>query len=297
VSAPAVMPRSFLYVPADKPELFTKATLGGADAVIFDLEDAVPQHRKEEARAALREWLTVGRPEAVQGGVTQQLWVRVGADTMPDDLDAVVHPSLDGIMQAKSSAENLASLDAALSSRGVTGSDEWMVAVIALVEDASALEDLPAIARSPRLVSLAIGEVDLLADLRMARSSLSEPAVDSIRTRIVVASASARLQAPIAPTSTAIRQLAEFEQSTLKMRDLGFRSRTAVHPSQLPIIHRVFTPSIDDVAAARDVISRFRLASGGVATDAAGRMIDAAVIRGAEDTLARSSAVPPSETN
>ncbi|WP_104190560.1 CoA ester lyase [Cryobacterium sp. Y82] len=278
----AVLPRSFLYVPADRPELFAKACNGPADALIFDLEDAVPLGRKDEARRALRDWL------AANPTSRQQIWVRINQASIMADLQAVVSPGLTGIMQAKCSPAVLLEATAALTdlerSRGLEP-----IGIIGLVEDARSLQALDSMATNPRLVTFAIGEVDLMADLRMARTLAAEPALDSIRARFVIACAAAGLRPPLAPTSTAIRELDAFEQSSQKMLNLGFRSRTAIHPAQLAVIHAVFSPSLAELAAARDVIDRFDLAGGGVALDVAGRMIDAAVVRGAQETLSRTA--------
>ncbi len=289
-----IMPRSFLYVPADRPDLFPKAAAGIADALIFDLEDAVPSFRKQQARADLHDWLVANPPAAHGASAPQQVWVRVSAETMIDDLDAVVVPGVSGIMQAKCSQANLIRLAEELSRlENLRNLERSMIGTIGLVEDAQALQQLSTMATVDRLVTFAVGEVDLMADLRMTRSAASESALDTIRTHVVIACAAAKLSAPIAPTSTAILETREFEISSYKMRDLGFRSRTAIHPSQLAIIHHVFTPGPEAVDSARDVIERFEAAQGGVALDVDGRMIDAAVVRGARETLLRSPAAGP----
>lgn len=288
-----VLPRSFLYVPGNKPELFAKAAAGPADAVILDLEDAVPVGRKDEARRAVGAWLHTEAERRETQAVAvrvQQQWVRVAPDNLADDVRAVAGPALDGIFLAKCTAGALreaAALLADLETGGVLSAGG--VGIIGLVEDAAALVDLASITGCGRLVTLAIGEVDLMADLRMARSASTEPALDAIRSRIVLACAAAGLSAPVAPTSTAIRDLDAFEQSALKLHDLGFRSRTAVHPTQVDIINRVFTPSTQAVAAAREALSGFDDSGDGVTVDSSGRMVDAAVIRAARETVSRAS--------
>ena len=164
------------------------------------------------------------------------------------------------------------------------------IGIIGLIEDAAALAGLDDIVRSRRLVTLALGEVDLLADLRMARTPATEAALDSIRTRLVVACAAAGLSAPVAPTSTAIRDTELFLQSGRRLHDLGFRSRTAIHPSQVELIHRTFTPDEAAVAAARELLARFDGQGGGVMVDGEGRLVDAAVVRAAAETLGRAPA-------
>ena len=286
-----ILPRSFLYVPGNKPDLFAKAAAGPADAVILDLEDAVPFDQKDDAREAVRTWL-LGEGERVAvrtGTARQEQWVRVNADAFAEDLQSVASPALDGIFLAKCSQSSVQEAAKLLTALAAEGRLSRTVSIIGLIEDAAALVDLASITACEHLVTLAIGEVDLMADLRITRSESTEPALDSIRTRIVIACAAAGLSAPVSPTSTAIRDLEAFETSARKLHDLGFRSRTAVHPSQVPVINRVFTPDAAAVAAAKAVLTGFDGGGGGVIVDAEGRMVDEAVLRSARETVSRAS--------
>jgi citrate lyase subunit beta/citryl-CoA lyase len=277
-----VLPRSFLYVPGTKPELFPKAAAGPADAVVLDLEDAVPLVEKARARDDVRRWL-----EEYDGSGAQP-WARVNADALADDLDAVVRPGLVGLLLAKTSLAAVAELTALLARlEPERGLGSGSVRVVGLLEDARSLLDLPELARAPRLTTFGIGEVDLLADLRIDRTSRSTSAVEALRTQVVVHAAAAGLAAPVAPTSTDFRDLDAFAESTRLMQDLGFRSRTAIHPAQVSVINDVLSPTPDAVEAARGVVERFAAAGGGVTTDERGRLIDAAVVRQAQETLAR----------
>ena len=271
-----MLPRSFLYVPADKPPLFDKAAAGPADAIVLDLEDAVPLPAKGTARDAVRRWLEA--PSSSSGGA--EVWVRVDPRGLEADVAAVLHARLSGLLLADCSPAALAALGQLLAA--------WPeVRVVGLVESAAALLSLAEMAAHPRLTAFGIGEVDLLGDLRVARTHRTEAVVAALRTQVVVHSAAAGLEAPVAPTSTDFRDLDAFAESTRLALDLGFRSRTAIHPAQVPVIHEVLTPTAEDVAAARDVVARFEAAGGGVTTDASGRLIDAAVVRSARETLAR----------
>jgi citrate lyase subunit beta/citryl-CoA lyase len=278
------LPRSFLYVPATQPELFAKASAGPADAVVLDLEDAVPLPQKGEARTAVRQWLEQDR----EPGNAQ--WVRVNAESVVEDLSAAVRPGLSGVFLAKCSLDAMGeaadALKALENDHGIPGG---LIRVVGLLESGRGLLDLPALARTPRLTTFGIGEVDLLADLRITRSDRSAAAVDGLRSQVVLHCAAAGLAAPVAPTSTAFRDLEAFAETTRLLHDLGFRSRTAIHPAQVPVIHDVLTPSDEEVAGARDVVRRFEAAEGGVTTDEHGRLIDAAVVREARETLARSA--------
>jgi citrate lyase subunit beta/citryl-CoA lyase len=277
-----VLPRSFLYVPGTRPELFAKAAAGPADAVVLDLEDAVPLHLKAEARSAVRRWLEGG------SGAGAEQWVRVNGEAIGEDLDMVVQPGLAGLFLAKASLPTVAEVTERLDTLETTrGLPAHSVRMVGLLESARALVDLASLAAAPRMTTFGIGEVDLLADLRMSRSEGSAVAVSALRTQVVVHAAAAGLAAPVAPTSTDFRDLAAFRESSRLMHDLGFRSRTAIHPAQVPVIHEVLTPSTDVVAAARSAIQRFEAAGGGVTTDEHGRLIDVAVVREARETLAR----------
>lgn len=290
--AARVLPRSFLYVPATKPELFAKASAGPADAIVLDLEDAVPFAAKGAARDSVRSWLAKVAAEAAREDprTTADHWVRVDGQLLADDLQAAVQPSLSGLFLAKCTSESLRELAALLDrlepQRGI---QPGSVPVVGLVESAAALLDLMSMARMPRLLTFGIGETDLLADLRMTRSERSSAAVDAMRNQVVVHCAAAGLQAPVAPTSTDFRDLDLFAETSRALLDLGFRSRTAVHPRQVAVINEVFSPTAESVAAAEDVVARFEAAQGGVTTDASGRLVDAAVVRSARETLLRRS--------
>lgn len=278
-----VLPRSYLYVPANRRDLFDKGVAGAADALVLDLEDAVPVPEKDAARRELVSWLD-SRPDDAAG---PEIWVRVSPEFLADDLDAAVRPGVRGLFLAKCSTEQL---DAA-AARLATLEDQRHVSprldVVGLVETAAAVRDLAAVTAHPRLTTLGIGEVDLLGDLRMTRSARTASAIDAFRTQIVVHCAAAGLSAPVAPTSTDFRDLDAFEETTRHLLDLGFRSRTAIHPSQLDVIHTVATPSAESIEAAQAVLDQFERAEGGITLDARGRLIDAAVVREATETMGR----------
>ena len=282
-----MLPRSFLYVPATRPELFAKAAAGAADAIVLDLEDAVPLAAKPTAREAVHDWLVDGRANDA-GPRRAQAWVRVNAPSVGDDLDAVVQPGLAGLLLAECTPAVLVEAGDALAhleaQRGLAPNT---VRVVGLVESAAGMMALSTMAAHPRLTAFGIGEVDLLGDLRITRGPHSEAAVVALRTQVVLQSAASGLEAPVAPTSTDFRDLDAFAGSTRAALDLGFRSRTAIHPAQVPVIHEVLTPTEEQVEGARDVVRRFEDAGGGVTTDSSGRLIDAAVVRGARETLAR----------
>lgn len=276
------LPRSFLYVPGTRPDLFDKAFAGPADALILDLEDAVPFLDKPAAREAITAWLA---SHSTADRMTET-WVRVSAEFLADDFAAVVRPGLDGVVVAKSSPEVLTSAAAIMARLEVERSLD-LVPVVGLVETAAALRDLTSPGRPDRVMTFGIGEVDLLGDLRIRRTARNAAVIDALRLQVVQACAAAGLSAPVAPTSTDFRDLDAFETGTRRLVDLGFRSRTAIHPSQVDIINAALTPSPAELAEADNLIARFDDAQGGVAVDATGSLIDAAVVREAREILSR----------
>ena len=268
--------RSFLYVPANKPELFDKAVGGAADALIIDLEDAVPLADKDRARADLAGWL------ASTPSTDTQIWIRITPEFMTQDLEAVAGGGVTGIMVAKCSVESLTRADRLLTEHNLPG-----VELIGLIETAHSLRALPEMARCNRVRTFGIGEVDLLADLRITRSESTEAMIDALRLNVVIDCAAAGLTAPIAPTSTDFRDLDGFVGTTARFVQMGFRGRTALHPSQVPIINAALTPSSDDITTARRLVELYEVSRGGPTVDDNGRFVDEAVVRGAREILAR----------
>ncbi|MEV6968248.1 CoA ester lyase [Hamadaea sp. NPDC051192] len=274
--------RSYLYVPADAPDKLAKAATRGADALIVDLEDAVPYARKSQAREAAAAFVRAASGLAV--------WVRINPGPAGhDDARAVAWPGLAGLCVAKTQTpDELAVLDAVLTDverdRGVRlGSTP----VVPLLETGAAVLDAVRIAQAPRVARLQLGEADLAADLGITPGP-DERELLAVRSHVVLASAAAGIDPPVAPVSTNFRDLDALRDSTFALRRLGFSGRACIHPAQLPIVHEVFTPTAQEIAAAADLVARFDAAQAsgsGVCLDAAGRMVDEAVVRAARRLL------------
>ncbi|WP_459715906.1 HpcH/HpaI aldolase/citrate lyase family protein [Actinophytocola sp. KF-1] len=261
--------RSYLYVPGDQPRLLAGAAGRGADTLIADLEDAVAVPNKGAARSAVASYLD-----------TATAWVRVNADTLAEDLAAIAdRPGLAGVVVPKAEPAVLSEVDVLLGSREVP--------VLALVETARGLRHLHAVAESPRVVRLGLGEADLAGELHL-RPGPDREELWPIRSAVVVASAAAGLAPPVGPVHTAVRDLADLRRTTELLLRQGFRARTAITPAQLATINAVFTPSAEEVEQARATVALLSPGTG-VAVDADGRMVDEAVVRSAREVLARSA--------
>jgi citrate lyase subunit beta/citryl-CoA lyase len=263
-----VIARSYLYVPGDRPERFSKALASGSDAVVFDLEDAVPVAAKDDALSAIRSQLS---HEA-----DVELWVRINIGELGvAELGRIAGlPGLSGVFVPKSTAESLpAVLDAAGGTR-----------VVALVESARGLLRLAEISSLEGVTQLAVGEVDLAADLGMTPSPDGRE-LDPLRANVVVSSTAAGLLPPIGPVWVDIPDRDGLAVTTRHLRRLGFFSRQAIHPDQIETINAAMTPSADELERAAHVIDLAARVDGAACVDENGRMIDEAVLRSARRLL------------
>nr|BFE56569.1 CoA ester lyase [Dactylosporangium thailandense] len=264
-----------LYVPGDRPALFGKALAGPADVVILDLEDAVPAGGKDAARAAVRAWLLGLDPPA-----RARISVRVNGVGTPggdDDLAALAHVAgLHSVRVPKvESPAEVARVVAALGP----------VPVHALLESAVSIEAAADIARAPQVAALALGEADLRSDLGVT----SDDGLVWARSRVIVAARAAGLPAPMMSAWTDLADTEGLIASCRAGRAMGFLGRTAVHPKQVEPILTGFAPDPGEVAAAQALLDSLAAAGAGgraVAVTATGRMVDPAMVRGAERVLA-----------
>lgn len=265
--------------------MLAKATQRGADAVIADLEDAVAAGAKSRARENVVSWLA----EPDDTGVAR--WVRINSrpELLVDDLTAVTRSSLTGVYLPKvSSPDEVARVAGILDDlERDTGIEAGTIRIAPLLETASGILAVAAIAAAARVSHLSIGEADLAADLGM-HPSPGAPEMNPLRTMVVVASAAAGIVPPIGPVDTAVRDLETLRLTSQALRRLGYGGRAAIHPAQIPIINSAFSPTAEEVAIARQVIERYenaRLHERGVTVAADGSLIDEAVVRRARLTL------------
>ncbi|GAA1365043.1 HpcH/HpaI aldolase/citrate lyase family protein [Streptomyces beijiangensis] len=254
-------PLTWLYAPGDRPDVVAKALVSGADVVIVDLEDAVAPHRKEYARDATADLLAHPHPVPVH--------VRIG---MAQDIEALAHlPGLSAFRLPKvTHPEEVAQAS-------VCG-----VPLYALIESALGVENAYAIATAhPSLRGIAIGEADLRADLGVREDA----GLDWPRSRIVVAARAAGLAPPAQSVFPDIRDLEGLAANCARGRALGFLGRTAIHPRQLPVIERAYLPSSHEIEAAEEIVKAAATDRGALALPD-GRFVDAAVVEGAQRTLA-----------
>ena len=271
---PLALARSFLFVPATRPERFSKALALGADAVIIDLEDAVAAGEKAQARQLLAQaW-----PSLAASGRDRVL-VRVNAASTAwhgDDLTLLHGLGVVNVVVAK--AEHV---DQLLNVAAVLGA---ACVLVPLIESVAGLDAVDALARSPQVLRLAFGNLDFQADAGLA-CGRDEPELMPVRLALLLASRRAQLPSPIDGVTADLRDAVQLERDLLRSRSGGFGAKLCIHPSQVAPANATFTPGPAEMDWARRVIAASQAAGGGVVS-LDGRMVDAPVLRLAQRTLA-----------
>lgn len=265
IGRPAFPARSYLFVPADRPERFFKAVASGADAVIVDLEDAVSHERKVAARQSVAEWLSAGHP----------IYLRVnGSDTnwFQADLELCHHPGVLAIVLPKTQeAEELKIL------REIGGGKP----LLPMIESAHGFANLNALAAQPGVDRLIFGTYDFKLDLGIEGDGVE---LLYFQSQLVLISKLAGLQSPVDGVTTEISDASRVRSDSMAARRQGFGGKLCIHPNQVAVVNECFGPSAEDIAWAERVMEASRAAAGGViALD--GKMIDRPIMLKAEAIL------------
>ena len=278
MSIPVAQACSFLFVPATHPERFQKALASGADMVIVDWEDAVAPADKAGARVALLEAaLTLDAAQRAR------LLVRINAEGTPwfaDDLAALAQLMARGLAGAVvPKAEHLPTLQAVAHAAGTRA------ALLPLIESVAGLDAVDALAAGPQVARLAFGHLDFQVDAGMACGP-DEAELLPVRMALVLASRRAHLAAPIDGVTVDTRDPERMAQDAERARRMGFGAKLCIHPAQVAPLHAAFDPDAATVAQALRVQQALQDAGGGVCV-LDGRMVDAPVLKAAEQTLQR----------
>jgi citrate lyase subunit beta/citryl-CoA lyase len=274
--------RSKLFVPASRPEFFAKALAGDADAISFDLEDAVQESRKGEARRAVQSFLQETPPRS-RGKV---IIVRVnGLNTshFEADVAAVARPGVDMINLPKpESAEDVRAAAAVLARHETDRRIERPIGILPNIESPRGLRLAAEIASAdPRVVGLQLGLGDLFEPFGIDRKDAL--AVHAMQLAVRLAAAEAGVWA-CDTAYAAVKDPDGYTREAEAARRLGYIGKSCIHPTQIALANAVFRPSDAEIAAALRVIEGARGADthgvGAFLVD--GRMIDSPFIRRAE---------------
>jgi citrate lyase subunit beta/citryl-CoA lyase len=266
--------RSKLFVPGSRPELFSKALAGDADALSIDLEDAVDEKRKGEARIAVRDFL-----RSLPADKDKTIIVRVnGIDTphFEADIEAIRGPGLDLV-----NLPMIQSADDIRRSAAVTKELDLM----ANIETAKGFRNAAEIAGAhPKVKGLQLGFGDLLEPLGIERYNLAVVLHFQLGVRLAAG------EAGIFAYDSALANVKDMDllkKEAEQARRLGFLGKSAIHPSQVPVINAVFRPTDEEIAHSLKVVdsAKDNVAKGVGAWVVDGKMIDAPFVVRAENIL------------
>jgi len=252
-----------------------KALVAGADAVVIDLEDAVPADRKDAARDQ-----TVALLDERADHGDLQVWVRInppGTEIGRRDVAALTGRRLDGLRIPRADDP-----DEVREVAERTGAPLQL-----LLESARGLSRARELAEAHELVAgIGLGEADLAADLLVDR----DEGLTWARGAVVVAARAAGLPSPVQSVWTDVGDTDGLRVSSERGRATGFFGRSVVHPRQIDVVHDVYTPSADEIAAAEGIVATAAEAAArgeAAALSADGRFVDPAVVARARTVLDR----------
>jgi citrate lyase subunit beta/citryl-CoA lyase len=273
--------RSLLFAPGNRPDVCAKLPRSRPDAAVLDLEDAVPPHARVDARPLVRETgvaLARAHPEItwyVRVNPVPSEWFAADvAEALTPELDGVVVPKIDAVEQVSAVAD-------ALDRAGLAH-----LHVLAGIETALGVADARAILAHPLAAAAYFGAEDFVADVGGVRTAESAETLYA-RSRVALA---ARVGGALVADQAvaALDDEDAFLADARAGRAIGYDGKLCIHPSQVVLAHRVFSPSADDVERARRLVTTYdeALAAGRAAIAFEGQMVDEALVRHARSVLA-----------
>ena len=279
--------RSLLFMPGDSLRKIEKGIQSDTDSIIMDLEDGVALSQKEVARNTVSAALN-----SLDFGHRERL-VRInesGSPAASEDLNQTVMAHPDGYVIPKvQNSMDLLNVDEFLTE--IEHQHDWPllgIRLLAVVETAVGILNLKEIAgATSRLDAILFGAEDLAGDIGATRTQDGWE-VFYARSAVVTTCAAFGLQA-IDTVFVNLTDLDALEQDSSFAQRMGYLGKMAIHPRQLPIINRVFTPDSDEVAKARRLIDTFQehQEAGTGAFELDGKMVDMPMVRAAYRVLAR----------
>ncbi len=283
------MRRTMMFVPGNNPGMLQNAGIYGADTIIFDVEDAVSIGEKDSARHLVAEAIrTINYPCEVA--------VRINHISTPygyKDLEVILpsHPDLIRLPMAQS-ADEIKEIDGIITAAEEKyGFEPGSIKMMAAIETPKGLFNAQAIAEaSPRMVAIAIGAEDFIANLKTTRSKDGSELVVA-RGHLVLAARAAGVQV-IDTVFSDVNDEEGFIAEVKRIKQLGFDGKSVINPRQIGIVHDIFMPTEKEIEFSKRVLAAFKEAlaknSGVISLD--GKMIDKPIVDRAERVLAYAEA-------
>ena len=274
-----------LFLPGNNPNMLINGNCLGADAVIFDLEDAVAPAEKTAARILVRNTMrymdfgTCGRIVRINS-IDTPYWKKDLEQILPEKPDLILLPKTSCAADIQEADRYITLLEKKLGMKANT------VGLMALIETAMGVENAFAIASSSKRVrALFLGAEDLTADLRCKRTKEGRE-IEYARTRLVVAARAANIDVFDTPFTDVNDDEGIVVDAELA-KALGFSGKASISPRHVEVINRVFSPTMAEIDYAYEVVESIRIAKeqGKGAIALRGKMIDAPIVARAERTI------------
>jgi citrate lyase subunit beta / citryl-CoA lyase len=286
------MQRSLLILPVNVPRFVEKAYARGADSVMLDLEDAVPENQKDAARGLVKDSIAL----AGRGGA--DVFVRVNNEEshLRADVEASVHPGLHAVFLPKvESGEQVASLEKHIAELELKrGIQPGSIKLSLHIESPLGILKLQEIATaSNRTESMSIGSDDYCLQLGVEASAEGTELFFPFCMMVTACKAAGISPMGILGSVAGFRDLVGFRRAAERGRDLGSIGAFCIHPDQVLVLNNVFSPSQSDVDHAQRVVEAFEegLSRGRASVTLDDRMVDTPVYKRAKLTLERTAAV------
>ena len=285
------MRRSMLFLPGNTPNMLINGSALGADAVIFDLEDAVSPGEKDAARLLTRNtlrYLDLRGCEAIVriNGTDTPYWQADLAAILPEKPGLILLPKAGTPQDILTASAYMGRIEQSL------GLAENTIGLMPLIETALGVENAFAIAScSPRVQALFLGAEDLTADLQCRRTKAGRE-IEYARTRLVTAARAAGVEVYDTPF-TDVNDDQGIREDALLAKGLGFSGKSAISPRHVEVINQIFSPSPQEIEYAGEVLEAIALAQqqGKGAVSLHGKMIDAPIVSRARRTIAAARAL------
>ncbi len=284
--------RSMLILPVNNPYFVEKAYLRGADAIVLDLEDSVPPREKDSAREAVKDAILL----AGRGGADVLVRINNDPEMLDPDLEAAVHQGIHGIFlpkvetgnQVASVAERISKLE---NERRI---ESGQVKLSLHIESPRGLLRLQEIAAaSPRAESMSLGVDDYCLHLGIEPSEEGSELYFPLSMMVTVCKAEGLNPMGILGTVAGFKDTVGFEQAAQRGRELGCTGAFCIHPNQVPILNRIFSPVPEKMDWARRAVQAFEhgVEQGKAAVSLDGRMIDTPIYKQAKLLMERAAAI------
>lgn len=288
--------RSALILPINVPRFVERAHLRDADAIVLDLEDAVPAAEKVGARRLIPDALRA----VARGGAEVGVRVNNVPALLADDIDAAVHPGLDTINFPKAESVDqvravVARLERLERKRGLAPGHVRLSLALETPRGLLAAREIAG--ASDRIATMSVGVEDYCLELGVEPSADGLELLYAVSTVVTVCKATGIQPTGLLGSIAGFRDIAVFEAAAQRARQLGCVGAGCIHPDQVVVLNRVFSPDPARVAYAERVVAAFDegVRRGTASVDVDGKMVDVPVYRRALVVLERARAVAGTE--